>query len=218
MKDHRFAGFLMVLVMVVSLIGVASPIFAESTSSAAPGYSAPVVPKQSARPAPSAPALPKAAAATIYTYTKYRVMGGGFTPRQSTTIYYGSSGELIVNSAPSGDAIFHVPVYLPQGTVLTGFMWYYYRPSTDTNGTVWFTIYDKQTGGVVQEWSQFCDVFSGYDWNFLYFDHTIDNNTYAYMLNYRPDSNSYNANMRFVSMELWANIPKTSQSAVIPLY
>lgn len=218
MKDHRFAGFLMVLVMVVCLIGVASPIFAESTSSAAPGYSAPVAPKQSARQEPSKAALPPGTAATTYTFSYYRVMGSGFNPRQSTTVFSGNSGELVVNSVPSGDAIFHVPVYLPQGTMVTGFIWYYWRPDLVTGGTVWLTQYNRQTGGVVQEWYQICDTFTGFDWNVKYFNHTIDNSLYVYMLNYRPDANSYNANMQFMSMGLYANIPRTNQTAVIPLY
>jgi hypothetical protein len=218
MKDRRVARFLMVFVLVLSLIGVASPIFAESTSSAAPGYAAPAQPMQSARQAPARGPLPQEVATATYIATYYRVMGGGFTPRNSSSTYYGGNGELIVTAAPSGDAIFHVPVHLPQGTIITGLMWYYYRPSTVTNGTVFFTVYNKQTSAIVQEWYQSCDVFTGYDWNYLYFNHTVDNNNYVYMLNYRPDSNSYNSNMQFMSMELWVNVPKNNQVAVVPLF
>jgi hypothetical protein len=223
MKSQSVGKFVLVMALVVGVISVATPIFAQSSSSAPDGTGT-EPPKVLARPETPPSALTGGAALNAVALAYYRVAGAAFTPRYNTTAYsYGQNpgaGGICVTAAPSGDGVLHTPVYLPQGAVVNGLRMYFYRLDTSTSCTGWFTVYNRQTGAILQEFSVIPGTYTGYNYNDASpFSLTIDNSQYTYMLNWRPDSTSYSANMTLVSFLLFNYPPATANKvAVIPLY
>jgi hypothetical protein len=218
MKSQRIVSFVLVA-LAIGFVSIASPIFAQSSSSA-PDVTGPEPPKVLARPetSPSARdggAAPKAAATMAY----YRVAGAAFQPRNSGTTYASTGGGGGIHSiARDSDSVFHAPVYFPQGTLIDGLRMYFYRFDTTTSCQGWLTVYNRQTGGIVQEFLVVPGSWYGYNWNDANpFSLTIDNSQYIYVLNWRPLDDGTNMVLESFGIFHYPPAP-AAKVVVVPLF
>lgn len=127
-------------------------------------------------------------AAATESYDSYlRIAGSAVKPRESSVDWAGTGGGgCIYASAGDAWAVFNTPVYLPQGATAKYLRLYYNDTNDVTNSTAWFTIYDLY-GNIVNEYGASSSGNSGNGYaTTTEFTHTVDYNTYAYVINWRP--------------------------------
>ena len=123
----------------------------------------------------------------ITNYFVYRSAPGSvFNARSSSTTKIATGGgACIYANTASGDTVFNLPVSLRDGIRVDYLRLYFYDVNA-SNSTMWFTVYDHNNS-VVQEWSVSSTGDTGYGSALTAFiDHTIDNLSYTYAINWRP--------------------------------
>jgi hypothetical protein len=116
-----------------------------------------------------------------------RIAGAVLRPRESN-VEWSAGGQGGCIYATSGDQYtwFNTPVYLPQGSTVKYFRFYWNDQNTSFNSQAYFTIYDLY-GRIVDEWG-----IASYETGQSYsttseITHTIDYDYYAYVINWRPN-------------------------------
>jgi hypothetical protein len=122
-------------------------------------------------------------------YANHRVAGSALRPRQSSADFsvYWTGGCIFASS--SGAVVWNTPLHLPQGSNIQ-YLRMYYRDASSSNSMAWFTVYDL-FGDIVDEWGVSSDGDTGEGFRDTeLISHTIDYQTYSYVLNWRPNDAS----------------------------
>jgi hypothetical protein len=138
---------------------------------------------------PPSLATPGEAAAPIQTYNAFlRISGAVLKPRESDVDWRGAGGGgCIYASAGNTYAVFNTPVYLPRGSTIKYFRLYYNDTNADVNSNAWFTVYDLY-GQIILERSASSSGSSGTSYaTSSEFTHTVDYESYSYVVNWRPN-------------------------------
>jgi hypothetical protein len=194
-----------------------------SSSAAEPALSEPVVAEVSAEAWHSSAALPAGIPAerlsspdgasqvvdeaVLQTLVSHRVTGSALRPRTSDVTYtvYWTGG---CSYATSDDGhVWNTPLHLPQGATVK-YLRMYYRDTSASNSSGWFSLYDLY-GGLVDEWlvQSTGDTGEGFrDTDLI--DHTINYNSYSYLLNWRP--NDASSDMQLCGFRIFYERPPTA--------
>jgi hypothetical protein len=114
-----------------------------------------------------------------------RITGSAVRPRDSVVDFDVSGTGGCIYAENNAFDVFNTPIWLPQGATVNQLRMYY-NDTSASNSTAWFTVYDLY-GVIVNEWSVSSTGSSGLGFNDSpLIDHTIDYNTYSYLLNWRP--------------------------------
>lgn len=214
MKDRRAARFLRSVALAAVLLAFLGATCAQAKEIPSSAEKRAAVPKSTA-PTERAPGGETAVAPWD---TTLRVPGSVLRPRQND-VSYSSDAEGGALYATSGNAstVFNTPVYLPQGATVEWVRLYYYDNDPADGSYGWFTVYDLY-GALVTEWAV-QSVDGGYGYRDVLVDppHTIDYNSYSYVLNWRP--NVLGVNMQLCGFRLYYTAPPATaaKSVVIPL-
>lgn len=147
MKDQRVAGFLMVLVSVLSLIGVSGLVGAQAQTAAVSSNNGQVV--KSPPPVHAPPPPNFAPGDAVLTGT-----GSALRPRASDINFtvIGSGSGIYCTGKGSSYVVFNTPLDLPQGTLVKSLRMYYYDADPFSSCNSYFTVYDLN-GNFVTEWT-----------------------------------------------------------------
>jgi hypothetical protein len=114
-----------------------------------------------------------------------RIAGSAFRPRDSVVDFDVNTTGGCIYAENNAFDVFNTPIWLPQGATVNQLRMYY-RDTSDSNSTAWFTVYDLY-GEIVDEWSVSSSGNFGNGFNDSpVIDHTIDYNSYSYLINWRP--------------------------------
>ena len=127
--------------------------------------------------------------------------------------WYGAGGGgSIYATSGSANAVFNVPVCLPNGATIEYFRMYYNDTNSSTNCRAWFTVYDLY-GDVIEEWGISSSGDSGTGFRTTdAFSHTIDYSLYSYVINWRPYD--LGSDMQVCGFRLYYQAPSTATSPV----
>lgn len=120
------------------------------------------------------------------------ITGSTLKPRSDGVSYnVGAGGGCVYVESGSSGTVWNTSLTLPDGANIN-FLRMYYHDNIASNSYGWFTIYDAY-GLVLNEWlitssGSSGDGFADSD----PINHVIDNSTYSYVLNWRPNSASSN--------------------------
>ena len=218
MKGQRVVKFVLVVALVIGVIGYVASVVAQTVPSSRTGVKVPPPPTTPTRTftAPKPPAA--TAAAATPTYSTYRVGGQALRPNVDwvTYDYYLAGGGCIYATSNPGEP-FSAQIHLPQGALIYYVLMRYYRLDTSYNCTGYLRIYDLY-GQLVTQYPVTTGNCIGWEWgNPAYPNHTVDNNTYTYMVEWVPDVAS--SNMSCAGFEIHVQDPPVAgtKCAVIPL-
>lgn len=121
----------------------------------------------------------------LQTVRSQRITGSAFRPRDSVVDFDVNSTGGCIYAENNAFDVFNTPIWLPQGATVNQVRMYY-NDTSASNSTAWFTVYDLY-GDIVDEWSisSSGDFGNGFN-DSPVIDHTIDYNSYTYLLNWRP--------------------------------
>jgi hypothetical protein len=124
--------------------------------------------------------------------TQVKVIGMGFNPRLSTTVYTsGTSGGHGIISSAGVSADFITPVQVPQGATVTKLTMFYNNTNAASAGNLWFVRYSLATGAFADLAMAVAPAApAGYQSVSTTFSAVIDNTTYAYGFVWRSGANT----------------------------
>ncbi len=115
----------------------------------------------------------------------HRITGSALRPRDSVVDFDVNTTGACIYAENNAFDVFNTPLWLPQGATVEQVRMYY-NDTSSSNSTAWFTVYDLY-GDIVDEWSVSSSGDTGNSFNDTDpISHTIDYNTYSYLLNWRP--------------------------------
>lgn len=145
--------------------------------------------------------------AVLQTLVSHRVTGSALRPRVSGVTYdvYWTGGCSYATS--DANRVWNTPLHLPQGATVK-YLRMYYRDTSASNSYGWFTLYDL-FGDLVSEWSVGSDGNTGEGFRDSDpIDHTIDYQSYSYLLNWRP--NDASSDMQLCGFRIFYQRPPTA--------
>jgi hypothetical protein len=122
--------------------------------------------------------------------TQVKVIGMGFNPRNSTTVYGSGAGGFGIISSGAVVADFTTPVQVPQGATVTKLTMYYNNTTAASSGTLWFVRYTLNGTTADQATVISPAAPSGYASASSTLATVIDNTTYAYGFVWRSGANT----------------------------
>ena len=209
MKHHASLGSIVAVSLALAFVGLCGPAAAQGVapSSAAGGVAAAIPPGAAITADAGLQAVPGSAV--------YHIAGSALRPRTSVqTFGISASGGCIYATADSY-GVFNSPVWLPQGSVVTGLRMHYYdTDATTAAATGWFTVYNAN-GAIVTEPFVLSAGSAGYGYaDTAPFSLTIDYSQYSYVFNWRP--NVLGTTMQLCGFTLTYTPPRGA-TAVVPL-